>query len=279
MNLFRLVKPRTALLAGALLALVFAFGLMAAESQDAPPQSDQPPATQAPANQAPADQPPANQAPANQPPANQPPATHTPTDQGLVIENDSELPPAYPRRHYELRFLAHGGMAALHWKVEKGALPPGMRLDDSGLLLGDPARSGEFQFTVSVTEGGNTQSAVQKGFVLKVIAALALIWKTPAHVNGNRIEGSVTVTNTSPDDMDLTFVAMAVAGNGRATAIGYQRFTLRHGTIGMDLPFGETLPHGGYVVHVDAVGEVAARNLIYRDRMQTPGPLQVTVGP
>ena len=36
---------------------------------------------------------------------------------------------------------------------------------------------------------------------------------------------------------------------------------------------------GGYVVHVDAVGEVAAKNLIYRERMETPGPLQVTVGP
>jgi hypothetical protein len=47
----------------------------------------------------------------------------------------------------------------------------------------------------------------------------------------------------------------------------------------MDLPFGDTLPHGGYVVHVDAVGEVPPKNLIYRDRMETPTALQVTVGP
>jgi hypothetical protein len=201
------------------------------------------------------------------------------TTQGLVIENDSELPEAYPRRHYELRFQAHGGVSTLHWKVEKGALPPGMKLDDAGLLLGDPERPGEFQFTVSVAEGTNPQSAVQKRFVLRVLAALAIAWKSPAHVNGNRIEGIVSVTNTSPDDMDLTFVVMAVAGNGRATAIGYQRFLLRHGTVGMDLPFGETLPYGGYIVHVDAVGEVEARNQIYRQRMQTPGALQVTVGP
>jgi hypothetical protein len=199
--------------------------------------------------------------------------------QGLVIENDSELPDAYPRRHYELRFQAHGAVSTLHWKLEKGALPPGMKLDDTGLLLGDPERPGEFQFTVSVVEGNNSQAAVQKRFVLRVLAALAIGWKSPAHVNGNRIEGIVSVTNTSPDDMDLTFVVMAVAGNGRATAIGYQRFLLRHGTVDMDLPFSETLPHGGYVVHVDAVGEVEAKNLIYRERMQTPGPLQVTVGP
>ena len=199
--------------------------------------------------------------------------------QAVVIENDSELPPAYPHRLYELHFHAHGGVSAFHWRVEKGALPPGMKLDDCGLLRGEPERPGEFQFTVSVTDGGNRESAVQKGFILRVVAALAINWKVPARVNGNRIEGSVEVSNTSPDDMDLTFVVLAVAGNGRATAIGYQHFKLRRGTVAMELPFGETLPHGGYVVHVDAVGEVAPKKLIYRDRMETPRPLQVTVGP
>lgn len=198
---------------------------------------------------------------------------------GLVIENESQLPDAYPHHHYEYRFHAHGAVSVQHWKVEKGALPPGMKLDDLGLLAGDPEHPGEFQFTVSVTDGGNRESAVQKHFVLRVVAALAINWKAPARVTGNRIDGTVEVSNTSPDDMDLTFVVMAVAGNGRATAIGYQHFVLKKGTVRMELPFGETLPHGGYVVHVDAVGEVAAKNLIYRDRMQTPGPLQVTVGP
>jgi len=132
---------------------------------------------------------------------------------------------------------------------------------------------------VSVTDGGNRESAVQKGFVLRVVAALAINWKAPARVTGNRIDGTVEVSNTSPDDMDLTFIVMAVASNGRATAIGYQHFVLKRGTIGMELPFGETLPHGGYVIHVDAVGEVAPKNLIYRDKMDTPGPLQVLVGP
>jgi len=98
-------------------------------------------------------------------------------------------------------------------------------------------------------------------------------------VNGNRIEGSVEVSNTTPDDIDLTFVVMAVAPNGRATAIGYQHFVLRRGTIDQELPFGETLPPGGYVVHVDAVGEVASRNVIYRQRMETPTALQVTAAP
>jgi hypothetical protein len=197
----------------------------------------------------------------------------------IQIENDSDLPDTYPHAPYLLHFHGRGGAPALHWRVEKGALPPGMKLEENGLLHGEAERTGEFQFTVAVRDGGQPQSAAQKVFTLRVRSALSLRWKTPAHVNGNRIEGSVDVSNTTPDDLDLTFIVMAVAGNGRATAIGYQHFVLRGGTPAMELPFGDTLPHGGYVVHVDAVGEVAPKNLIYRDRMVTPTALQVTVGP
>lgn len=201
------------------------------------------------------------------------------SESGLTIENDPELPETFPHASYELRFRARGGIPTLHWRVEKGALPPGLTLEDDGLLHGSPDRTGEFQFTVSVRDGGQPQSAVQKAFVLRVRSALVLNWKTGAHVNGNRIEGSAAVSNTTTDDIDLTFIVLAVPGNGRAVAIGYQHFMLRRGTVDKELPFGETLPHGGYVVHVDAVGEVAAKNVIYRERMQTPSMLQVTVGP
>jgi len=200
------------------------------------------------------------------------------SDPGLVIENDSELPDTFPHGSYEMRFRAHGAISTMHWRVEKGALPQGIKLEDDGLLHGQAGRTGEFQFTVSVTDGGHDR-AVEKGFSLRVRSAMSLNWKAGAHVNGGRIEGSAEVSNTTPDDIDLTFVVMAVASNGRATAIGYQHFMLTRGTVAKELPFGENLPHGGYVIHVDAVGEVAARNLIYRERLQTPGALQVTLGP
>lgn len=206
-------------------------------------------------------------------------ASNPAQESGIVIESDSELPDTYPQAPYEFRFRARGGTPPLHWRAEKGALPPGMKLDDDGLLHGQAERVGEFQFTISAREGGQTQSAVQKAFILRVKSALSLKWKVPAHVSGNRIEGSVAVSNTTPDDIDLTFIAMAIADNGRATAIGYQHFILRRGTVDKELPFGETLPRGGYVANVDAVGEVAVKNLIYRDRLETPGPLQVAVGP
>lgn len=203
----------------------------------------------------------------------------TATDPDLVIENDSQLPETYPHASYEFRFRAHGGVPTLHWRVEKEALPQGLKLDDDGLLHGSSDRTGEFQFTISVTDGGQPQQHVQKVFVLRVLSAMELSWKTPAHVNGSRIEGSAAISNITRDDIDLTFIVMAVPRNGRAVAIGYQHFVLRRGTLAQELPFGETLPRGGYVVHVDAVGEVSVRNVIYRERLQTPSMLQVNVGP
>jgi hypothetical protein len=209
----------------------------------------------------------------------EPEAAQQPGVNGLVIENDTALPETYPRGYYEVRLQAHGGVPVLHWRLETGAPPPGIKLEDDGLLHGQAGRTGEFQFTVSVRDGGKPEQAVRKGFTMRVRSALTLNWKSPAHVNGNRIEGSVVVSNTTPDDMDLTFVVLAVAANGRATAIGYQHFVMAPGTLSKELPFGETLPKGGYVIHADAVGEVPPKDVIYRERLQTPAALQVAVGP
>jgi hypothetical protein len=200
-------------------------------------------------------------------------------DNGLVIE-PAELPVTYPRGPYQVQLQGRGNyVPVLQWKLESGNLPPGIRLEDNGFLHGAAERAGEFQFVVSAKDGGQPRQAVQKGFVLKVMEAFTLTWKSPAHVAGNRIEGSVEVSNATPEDMDFTFDVKAVAENGRATEIGYQRFPLKHGTIGMALPFGESLPYGAYVVYVNANGEVPRRNAIYKQRLQTPAPLQVVVGP
>lgn len=198
---------------------------------------------------------------------------------GLIIE-PQELPGTYPHGNYQVNFHARGNyVPVLHWRVGSGALPPGITLDDGGMLHGEAQRAGEFQFVVVVKDGGQPQQAVQKAFSIKVVEGIQVEWKVPAHVTGNRIDGSVEVSNATADDMDLTFDVKAVAENGRATEIGYQHFPLKRGTLGMVMPFGETLPHGGYLIYVNVVGEVAKRNAIYKQQMQTPAALQVVVGP
>jgi hypothetical protein len=217
------------------------------------------------------------------PPAT-PPAQNSADDNadsktGIIIE-PSELPVTYPHGPYHIVFHARGNyVPTLHWTAGNGALPPGITLDDNGVLHGEAQRAGEFHFSVTVRDGDQPQQAVQKEFVIKVVDALVIAWKVPAHVNVSRIEGSIDVTNATADDMDFTFEVKAVAENGRATEIGYQHFPLKKGTIAMTVPFGETLPHGTYVVRVDVNGEVATRNAIYKQGLQMPGLLQVVPGP
>jgi hypothetical protein len=196
----------------------------------------------------------------------------------LVIDTVS-LPATYPRAAYSVRMQARGGMLPYHWRVEKGDLPPGLKLEDDGTLQGSPEKVGEYRFTISVTDNNRPPLAVQREYTLNVVAAMLMQWKNPAHVAGNRIEGSVVVSNTTPDDFDFTFVVLAVNENGRATAIGYQRFPLKQGTTDFEIPFGETVARGSYVVHADGVGEVAEKNQIHRARLQTPVALQVVTGP
>jgi hypothetical protein len=196
----------------------------------------------------------------------------------LVIDTTS-LPTTYPRAVYSVKLQQHGGIPPIHWKVEKGELPPGLNLEDDGTLHGSPEKLGEYRFTISVTDSSKRPQAVQREYVLNVVAAMSMIWKTPAHVVGNRIEGSVQVTNTTVDDFDFTLIVLAVNEIGRATAIGYQHFPLKKGTTDFEIPFGDTVPHGAYLVHVDGVAEVAEKNQIHRARLQTPGALQVAVGP
>jgi hypothetical protein len=208
------------------------------------------------------------------------PAPAAPASDSIVAIEPNDLPNTYPHGPYQVAFHARGNyVPVLRWKVEQGALPPGMTLEENGVLRGEAERAGDFQFVVSVRDGSQPQQAVQRGYSIKVIEAITLVWKVPAHVNVNRIEGSVEVSNTTVDDLDLTFDVKAVAEDGRATEIGYQHFPLKRGTIAMALPFGESLPHGGYMIYVNVNGEVAKRNMVYKQTMQTAAPLQVVVGP
>ncbi len=203
----------------------------------------------------------------------------TDENEGLIIE-PTELPSTYPHGPYQVIFHGRGNyVPTLHWSVKSGKLPPGITLEEDGVLHGKAERAGEFQFVIMVRDSGKPEQAVQREFTLKVVEAMTVAWKDAAHVNSNRIEGSVEVSNTTPQDMDLTFDVKAVADNGRATEIGYQHFWLKRGTLATALPFGDTLPKGAYKVYVTVVGEVPPLNAIYRQLLQTPKALHVNVGP
>jgi hypothetical protein len=200
-------------------------------------------------------------------------------DPSKLALDPATLPTASPRHPYKFQFQAHGGIPPMKYALAEGSLPAGMQLGADGLLTGAPSSVGEFHFTVAAIDSATPPAKVTRAFVLRVVAPMLMQWKKYARVSGNRVDGSVVVSNSTEDDFDFTFVVLAVAENGRATAIGYQHFPLKSGVDSFEIPFGETLPKGAYVVHVDAVAEVAEKNQIYRARLQTKERVQVRVGP
>jgi hypothetical protein len=205
----------------------------------------------------------------------QQPADPTGLSLGAVI-----LPKASPRHEYKFLFQAHGGIPPVKYTFSEGKLPMGLKLAEDGLLSGTPTGGvGDYKFTVSALDSSNPPQKAFRSYVLRVLQPMLMEWKRYPRVTGNRVDGSIVVSNNTEDDFDFTFVVLAVAENGRATAIGYQHFPLKSGVDSQEIPFGETLPKGAYALHLDAVSEVPAKDQIYRVRLQTKDKLLVTIGP
>jgi len=200
------------------------------------------------------------------------------TGEPLEVRTTS-LPKAYLRQHYEVHLEARGGITPLRWEVTEGALPAGVVLGQDGILSGAPTETGEFRFTVTLTDSGRPAAQRNQKLVVTVVAPLLAQWGRYPKVTGRRLEGSIIVSNQTEQDFDLTVIMMAVSETGRATAIGYQHLALKKDTTSFEIPFGENLPQGSYELNVDAVAEVAATNSIYRARLVPKERFQLQEGP
>jgi hypothetical protein len=208
--------------------------------------------------------------------------THAPAEQlsvpPLVIETQS-LPKAYVRQAYQARLGAQGGMPPLKWELSEGSLPAGIVLQSDGLLTGTPAQTGDFHFSITVSDSGTPAHQISHRFSLTVISPLMAQWGRYPKINGQRLEGSILVSNQTDQDFDLTVIVLAVNQIGRATAIGYQHFKLKKNTEEIEIPFGDNLAPGTYELNVDAVAEVAASNSLYRAQLVPKQRFTVQSGP
>jgi hypothetical protein len=192
---------------------------------------------------------------------------------------DEPIPPIIAGVEFHTLLHATGGSPPYVWSVASGDLPEGITLTPEGLLHGRPLKSGTFSLILKVEDSARPAHTINKEFKIAIAASLLLEWNQPPKVHDNRIDGSVQVSNGSADTFDLTVIIVAVADNGRATAIGYEHFPLKPSATSTEIPFGNTLPYGGYVIHADAIAEIPAKKAILRQRLQTPQALQVVQGP
>ena len=200
------------------------------------------------------------------------------TGEPLAIRTTT-LPRGYLHQPYQAKLEAQGGILPLHWELTEGSLPSGIELHPEGTLSGAPEATGEFHFTVNVIDSGKPAVQRRQPLVLTIVSPLLLQWGRYPKVNGQRIEGSIIVSNQAEHDFDLTAIIVAVAKDGRATALGYQHFPMKKDSAEKEIPFGENLPRGAYQVNVDAVAEVASSNTIYRARLEPEEKFRIEVGP
>jgi len=192
---------------------------------------------------------------------------------------DQPLPTIESGVEFHVLLRASGGIPPYVWSVSGGDLPDGITLTADGLLGGRPSQAGDFDVTLKVEDSAHPEHTINKEFRMVVTATLSLGWLRSPKVHDNRIDGAVLVSNGTHDTFDLTVVIVAVADNGRATAIGYEHFPLKAGSTNVEISFGNTLPPGAYVIHADAIAEIPKRRVILRQRLQTPQALQVVQGP
>jgi len=70
------------------------------------------------------------------------------------------LPNATQGQPYAQILLEQGGVGPLTWTLAGGALPPGISLSSSGILLGTPTASGGYSFSVHLVDSSNPQKSV-----------------------------------------------------------------------------------------------------------------------
>jgi putative Ig domain-containing protein len=178
---------------------------------------------------------------------------------------------------YTLPLVATGGSLPYAWKLQRGELPPGMKLHPhTAKISGSPTTPGDYCFTVEVSDTSIPKLHGKLDMVVHVIAGLAVDWKEPPKVHGNGITGSTVVTNATAHDFDLTVVIVAVNQIGRATTLGYQHFKLPAGSASEVIPFGSSPGLGTYYVRVDAAAHQSGHKYIYRASKQTTDPLKLS---
>jgi hypothetical protein len=201
------------------------------------------------------------------------------TGEPIVLPTGPLLPKGFLRQPYHFKLEAQGGITPLRWEVTAGSPPEGIELAPDGTLSGAPVEVDSFHFVVTVTDGGKPVAQKKKEYTIEVVAPLVVEWSKKPKITGHRLDAAIRVSNQTGEDFDFTVIALAVNENGRATAVGYQHFTLKKDTDEFEIPFGENLPQGSYDLNVDAVAEVASTNTILRARLAPSGKLQVVQSP
>ncbi|HZJ10569.1 MAG TPA: Ig domain-containing protein [Trueperaceae bacterium] len=131
----------------------------------------------------------------------------------------TDLPEAVVAEPYQVQFHAVGGLRPYEYSLSAGALPPGLELQ-GGELRGVPSTTGEYEFTIEVTDANLSSTFLD--YVLSVITppAPTLDLQLP----DTEVRSKVTVRARVTD-------ARALVGVRTELSWDAERFTLEEGSL------------------------------------------------
>jgi hypothetical protein len=179
--------------------------------------------------------------------------------------------------NFNFALVVQGGFPPYTWSLTEGNLPPGLKLHPhKGIISGVPTTPGEYHFKLAIADSNIPHQQFQCDYTINVIVGLTIDWKQPPKVQGNTISGSAVVSNQTGHSLDVTVVVVAVNKIGRATALGYQHFSLAAQGSSPLIPFGSSPGMGTYTIRADASAHRKSGHHIFRASKQTPDTLEVT---
>lgn len=196
------------------------------------------------------------------------------TGRSSVAPRLAIVPPERPACREQQRcvidLLASGGRGPFEWWTWQGTLPAGLSLErNSGRISGTPTAAGQSTVSVMVRDASARTASLR--ITITIQSLLEVVWQSAPSLRQTNLSGTLRVTNYSGNEVALTVIVVAVNEIGKAFALGYQHFSLAPEAGSPVIPFGMQMPPGRYRVRADAVGEVAAKKVIYRSALQA-GP-------
>jgi len=98
---------------------------------------------------------------------------------------------------YDVVLVATGGQSPHTWQVAAGVLPPGLALSSAGRIAGTPQASGQYSFSVRVTDG-SARSADASFALTAVNGLLVLTASLPEVEAGSAYQAVLQATGGTP---------------------------------------------------------------------------------
>jgi hypothetical protein len=95
----------------------------------------------------------------------------TPVASSSLTISTSALPDASQGAAYSAGLSATGGSQPYSWSITAGSLPGGVAINDSGILSGNPLKTGSFSFTAEVTDAASHTATASLTLAVDVVNA------------------------------------------------------------------------------------------------------------